>query len=390
MPKQKVLLNWELNYDFAWGILGLNLFSHWANDPDLVPFSAKPIANEQLGLLDPLRVSMISNAIIASNNHLEAMYAGATPHLHVEDATLVDPVGHGSLGSPISGRRNIGRCIFENTNIAEFEGRLGKYDVLLCGSNWCADVLRRRTKREVSVVFEGIDQSLFCPGPRSGLIDPDKFYVFSGGKIEYRKGQDLVLLAFREFSRRHADAMLVTVWHSPWPQMSVGFKGRLDAPLGLDANQQLDVKKWAADNAVDPGRVIEILRIPNQLMPTILREMDVAIQPSRAEACTNLPVKEAMACGLPVIVGDNTGMKDLIQDGICMPLRTQGKVAGPENERVGWGESDVGEMVEALEMLYRDRRRREKIGQAASQWIREHRTWQIHAREMKKLVMSLR
>ncbi len=64
-----------------------------------------------------------------------------------------------------------------------------------------------------------------------------------------------------------------------------------------------NIKKWAVDNGIDPRQVIEIFSIPNQMMPTILREMDVALQPSRAEACTNLPVKEAMACGVPVIVG---------------------------------------------------------------------------------------
>jgi len=386
--KAKVLLDWELNCDFGWGILGLNVFSHWANDPDITPLSGKPIANHQLGLLDPLRVSSISNAIVLSNHCIETLGIGRPGSMQF-DGTVIHPVGHGTPPSPISGTRNIGRCIFENTNISPFDGWLGKYDVLLCASNWNADVLRKRTKRDVRVIFEGIDPSLFCPGPRSGLMNPERFYIFSGGKVEFRKAQDLVLLAFREFSRRHADAILVAAWHSPWPQWAAGYKGRLDTALELDANGQLDVKKWVADNGIDPGKVVEIFRIPNQLMPAILREMDVAIQPSRAEACTSLPVKEAMACGVAVIVGENTGMKDLIKEGICVPLRTQGKVPGADSEMLGWGESDVGEIVETLEMLYRDHRRRRRIGSEAAVWIREHRTWQNHAHELKKLVLSL-
>jgi len=58
--------------------------------------------------------------------------------------------------------------------------------------------------------------------------------------------------------------------------------------------------------------VIDIGLVPNPMMPTVLREMDVSLQPSRAEACTSLPVKEAMACGIPVIAAVNTGMQDLL------------------------------------------------------------------------------
>jgi hypothetical protein len=36
----------------------------------------------------------------------------------------------------------------------------------------------------------------------------------------------LVILAFKRFAARHPDATLVTAWHSPWPQFSLGFDGR--------------------------------------------------------------------------------------------------------------------------------------------------------------------
>ena len=103
----------------------------------------------------------------------------------------------------------------------------------LCASRWNADMLKAKTRKRVEIIYEGIDHTLFRPGPRTGLLDQSKFYIFSGGKVEYRKGHDLVLLAFKEFSRRHDDAVLVTAWHSPWPQLSVGFKGKLNAPLEL-------------------------------------------------------------------------------------------------------------------------------------------------------------
>jgi glycosyltransferase involved in cell wall biosynthesis len=389
MPKKRVLLNWVVNCNSGWGILGFNVLSHWARDLDLTPLGGSPIDNNTVRMVDPLRLSAISEAITSSNQFLEILSKTRGDHIKL-DATVIDPVAHGSAIPRFFGNRNIARCIFENADVAEFERKLDKYDALLCGSNWNAGILKARTKREVKVIFEGIDPSLFCPGPRSGLMNPDNFYVFSGGKVEERKAHDLVLLAFKQFSRRHRNAILVTAWHSPWDRFAAGFKGKVDAPLELDQNGITNIKKWAVDNGIDPRQVIEIFSIPNQMMPMILREMDVALQPSRAEACTNLPVKEAMGCGLPVILGNNTGMKDLITEDNCIALVDQKPVTGiPGVDTTGWGESNVDEIVDALEMLYADKARRQSIGATASRWVSTNRTWQRHAADLKAFVLSL-
>ncbi|HEV8257581.1 MAG TPA: glycosyltransferase family 4 protein [Casimicrobiaceae bacterium] len=390
MPTKAVWLGWELNSKSGWGILGLNLFFQWATRADITPIMAYAINNEALWLVDPLRLSAVSKAIAFSNNF--ANVVAKTPGPRVDfDGTVIDGISQPDRPSRIFGRRNIGRCIFDNANIANFERHLDKYDALLCGSNWNADIIREQTGRAVKVIFEGIDPSLFCPGPRSGVMDEDKFYIFSGGKVEPRKGQDLVLRAFKEFSKRRDNAVLVTAWHSPWPKFSVGFKGTLDSPLTLDDKGFVNIKKWVTDNGIEPSRVVEIYSTPNQLMPTLLREMHVALQPSRAESCTNLPAMEAMACGVPVIVGDNTGMKDLITEDNCVRLCNQGVVpqTSPDYSTAGWGESSVDEIVEALEMLYADQHRREAIGATGARWIREHRTWQRHAAQLKDFVLSL-
>ena len=389
MSKTRVLLNWVLNSNSGWGILGLNVFAHWARDPELIPLGGSPIDNDAVRLVDPLRLSVISSAIIASNQYLEILINTRGERVNL-DATVIDPVAHGSPPSRYFGRKNIARCIFENADTSEFERNLEKYDALLCGSNWNAAILKAHTNRDVKVIYEGIDPSLFCPGPRSGLMNPNNFYIFSGGKVEGRKGQDLVLLAFREFSKRHPNSVLVTAWHSPWERIGAGYRGNLDAPLELDENGSTNIKKWATDNGIDPRQVIEIFTIPNQLMPTILREMDVALQPSRAEACTNLPVKEAMACGVPVIVGYNTGMKDLITEDNCVALLDQRPVTGiPGVDTTEWGESNVDEIVEALEMLYRDRERRRRVGETAARWVSTKRTWQQHAKQLKEFILFL-
>lgn len=386
---KNVFLNWQLGNTFGWGILGLNVFSHWANDSEIRPLMGRPITDGDLTMLDPLRWSRVREAMNCSNDFLAALVANADGRTTI-DAVLVDSLGNGFLASKHYGSRNIARCIFENTDLSLARGALGRYDELLVASNWNAQLLEQATGRTAKVIFEGVDTSLFCPAPKSGIMDRDTFHVFSGGKVEFRKGHDLVLLAFKRFHERHSDSVLVTAWHSPWPQLSEGFRGRLTAALELGADGALDIRKWVQANGIDPRSVIDIGFIPNPLMPSVLREMDVALQPSRAEACTSLPVKEAMACGVPVIAAMNTGMLDLLNDENCIPLKTQARVTDLDGAVTqGWGESDVDEIVAALEFAYERRRDARQLGLRSREWLIAHgRTWQSHATELKQWILA--
>jgi glycosyltransferase involved in cell wall biosynthesis/SAM-dependent methyltransferase len=380
-----VLLDWPASNNYGWGIVGLNTFIAWANDRDLQPLMGIPITGLNLDGYAPEQVLALEKAI-AESNRLQPNLARfgmriEMPIVKAMGNALEDPGG--AIGTP-----NIGRCVFENTQINKLDKKLANCDLLLCASRWNADLLRAKTHKRIEVIHEGIDHTLFRPGPRRGLLDQSKFHIFSGGKVEYRKGHDLVLLAFKEFSRRHDDAVLVTAWHSPWPQISVGFKGKLNAALELATDGTIDVKKWVASNGINPAKVIEIKQIPNQLMPGVLRDMDCAVFPSRAEAATNLPAKEAMACGVPVILAANTGMRDIIDGGNCVALAKQETIHDCGTEQ--WGESDVEEIVQALERLYADSSYRHKIGHEGARWIlASGRTWESFARQLKSLIMSL-
>ena len=177
-----VFLNWALGDNFGWGLVGLNLFFQWANDPDLRPVMGQPITRETLGLCDPLRVARATQAIETSNRLLAELRVSSDGNRHVP-AIVVDALGNDLQGSDCFGARNIGRCIFEDTDLKETRDALSKYDALLVASRWNADLVEGATGRRPKIVHEGVDTSLFCPGPRSGLMDEDKFYVFSGGKV---------------------------------------------------------------------------------------------------------------------------------------------------------------------------------------------------------------
>jgi len=161
--------------------------------------------------------------------------------------------------------------------------------------------------------------------------------------------------------------------------------------LGRNARGELEVERWVTANGIAAHQFIELPRMPNPMLPSILREMDCALQVSRCEPCTNLPAKEAMACGVPVILADNTGTRDLIAEGNCVALRSQAAVtAEPGVGREGWGESSVEEIVAALEKLYTDSHHRMRVGrQGAESIIAGRRTWRDHAAALKTHLLEL-
>jgi glycosyltransferase involved in cell wall biosynthesis len=390
--RQPVLLRWQAANSFGWGILGLNLLQQWAADPVIQPLMGVPIESTAIAGLDPLRLRAIDAAAAVSNRFAAELSRGEVD-LRRRSVLVVEPLGNEltCLTPRLNGLRNVGRCIIENTRIGPEARELQRFDTLLCASAWSAALLRAISDRPVAMIHEGIDHTQFFPGPRAGVLDAGRFYVFSGGKIEYRKGQDLVLLAFREFAARHEDAVLVVTWNSPWPQLSAGFQGKLRAPLRQDAAGALEITRWAVENGIPPRQFIEMPLMPNSMLPMVLREMDCAVQVSRCEACTNLPAKEAMACGVPVILADNTGTRDIVDADNCIALRADGAVSPePGWGTDGWGEARVDDIVDALERIYTDTKLRRGIGARGASWIIERqRTWRDHAAALKAHLLSL-
>jgi glycosyltransferase involved in cell wall biosynthesis len=83
-------------------------------------------------------------------------------------------------------------------------------------------------------------------------------------------------------------------------------------------------------------------------------------------------------------------MYDLLNEENSIPLKTQRPVDGQYAASMqGWGESDIDEIVAALEFAYEDRERVRALGRRSRDWLIEHdRTWQAHARDLKSWLLS--
>jgi glycosyltransferase involved in cell wall biosynthesis len=96
--------------------------------------------------------------------------------------------------------------------------------------------------------------------------------------------------------------------------------------------------------------------------------------PNRCEGGTNLVAMEAMACGVPAFVAYNTGQKDIVDLMGAEALRSQKAVKpSPEMNSVeDWGETDVEELVAALERTYTQhtaaKQKAAQVAEGMKQW----------------------
>ena len=60
-------------------------------------------------------------------------------------------------------------------------------------------------------MHQGVDTAVFNPEPVPLLLKRS-LVIFSGGKLENRKGQDIVIAAFRLLLRKYPDALLIAAW----------------------------------------------------------------------------------------------------------------------------------------------------------------------------------
>ena len=362
--------DWEVRGDTGWGVYGLNLAMQLALRGAPLPIVLG--CNE--ATLPALARHRLRETLAASAPASRAL-ADSTSIVNI-DGTLLRAFGNGFVGAAHSSRlravKNVGVVFFEDTHFdTSAIQRARSLDAIIAGSAWNGDLLRAHGLDNVHTVLQGIDPTVFHPAPRNGLFG-DRFVVFSGGKLEYRKGQDIVVAAFRRLLERHPDALLVTAWHNHWPQLIADMElaGHVRGTPRA-SNGALLIGEWLAANGIPETATLDVGCTPNALMGQIVREANVALFPNRCEGGTNLVAMECMAAGVPTIVSANTGHLDLTSTGGCFALRQQGSVHHPTRFFTGvdgWGESDVDEIVGLLERLHSDTilaRSRAAIGAAA-------------------------
>lgn len=375
-------LTWQLTEMHGWGLVGTHtaLLCAERNLPLLLLEEPRltTLRPENRAKLAPLMDGYRRIAAIAAEREQQI--------LHLSDCTVLHALGSRfEVGTPslrFRGDRNIGVVAFEDTLFdADLLARAQPYERIVVHSSYNRDLLTEAGFNNLDCVLQGIDPDELPALPPRGAFG-DRFVIFSGGKLEFRKGQDLVIAAFRIFHARHPDAVLVTAWHNPWPQLagSIAESRLTPAPAQIDPETgRMKIAEWAIGHGAPADGFVDLGFLSREQIAPVLAECHAAIFPNRCEGGTNLVAMEAMACGVPAILSDNTGHRDLIRPGVALPITRQYPVDDPHGRRRGWGESSVEEMVAHLEALYADRAAARAMGERGQAFIRGERTWRSFA-----------
>jgi glycosyltransferase involved in cell wall biosynthesis len=214
--------------------------------------------------------------------------------------------------SPARGKVTVGYTFFEYPLGNDATKNAQQYDWIFCGSTWCKDRLAELGIRNTQVLIQGVDHDIFKPD-LSIARDDGEFRIFSGGKFEWRKGQDLVLAAFKMLHKAHPDMRLVVSWHNLWPQLYETMRQSpwIKCPDRWADNWSVNLSRLCELNDIPKDKVYEAPPVPQIGMAFLMNQTDCAVFPNRCEGGTNLVLMEYAACGKPVVANAGTGQADV-------------------------------------------------------------------------------
>ncbi|MGE5680450.1 MAG: glycosyltransferase family 4 protein, partial [Bacillota bacterium] len=289
--------------------------------------------------------------------------------------------------SNIRGDQNFGYTFFESelTDISVENAK--KYEKVIGGSSYNRDKMLEKGINNVDYLVQGIDPEIFYPGEIQK--NNDLFIIFSGGKFELRKGQDLVLKAVKIMQQKYSDVILINSWYNLWPEtMDTMAASRFINYERKGENWQQFMVNLLRVNGIDGDRVFTLPLTPNEKMRDIYLKSDIGLFPNRCEGGTNLVLMEYMACGKPVIASYNSGHRDIITPENSLMLKNMSslKLTDAENKIVcDWEEPNLDEIVDQLEYAYKNRAKIKDLGINAGNYMKNF-TWTDTALNLLKII----
>ena len=339
--KSNLFFNWGIGDHFGWGIYGLNLL-YWSmlkGEMLPVPIVWPPSFRYPQ---DPITHYLLKKAESPWQTGVSAQ----------EGDVMLSGLGNTINKQAITKKmREIGVIFFETNPLPlEEQKKLRDFELIIAVSSWNEMALNEMGIHNTKTIIQGVNTEIFRP--RTKKVFSDRFVVFSGGKLEYRKGQDIALKAFSIFSQKYPEALLITAWRSDWEKTfseSIN-QSNLCTPLKPQSDFKKSISTWIESNGIKPSQYLMLDSISNTQMSDVYAEVDVALFPNRCEGGTNLVAMEAIRSGVSSILSANTGHLDIIQRGNCIPLLEQKTI--DRDGFSGWGESSIDEILHHLERAY--------------------------------------
>ncbi len=209
-------------------------------------------------------------------------------------------------------------------------------------------------RKDAIVIPYGVDHEWFSPEAIASLRDPAR-EVYG-----WHPDQTTVLLVGNDWRNKGLPALLEAVARCP----------DLKLRLFVVGHDEQSVMRRKADQLSVAGQVKFFSLVKD--VRVFYAVADIIAAPS-LEDSFNLPVLEAMSCGLPAIVSPHAGISEWLSDGRdCLLLKN------PEH---------ADELAAAIRVLVTEPARRTEIARNALSTAAKF-TWDSHAAELRKLLVK--
>ena len=274
------------------------------------------------------------------------------------------------------GIKTYGYTFFEYELTKNAPENAKQFDQIFAGSSWCRQKLVDAGIDNPDVLLQGIDPELFYPAEKNQ--DNNLFVIFSGGKFELRKSQDLVLKAFKILQEKYSDIILINAWYNLWAEVMETMLQSDHIKFEVKGNNWQEMMNHLYEiNGIDSSRVFTLPLVPNEKMRELYMKSDVGLFPNRCEGGTNLVMMEYMACGKPVIASYFSGHTDVLNEQnslLLTSLKDFRLFDNDDNLIADWKEPQIDEIIEKIEFAYHNRNKLKILGSNAGEFMKNF-TW---------------
>ena len=341
-----------------------------------------------LSKLDPnLYLSVIGNNPYFTNDKFKViLQCRDLNQFNKNDTCVTVWHEHQLIENHIGRGKYIGLPFFEINKLDPFRlAHLNYPDIIISSSTWMYYVLKNHGIDSV-IIHMGVDTSIFKPtflpefnsksqekrinaqiGNSCRNEENDKYKFFNIGKIEIRKGHDLLHKAFKVAFPTEKDVELNIFWESPVisPQEVIAWTTEYKDILG--------------------DRVVFHKNTPTDLeFAAKINMLDCGVFPTRSEGF-GMPILQSMACNKPVITTNYSAIADFCNENTSHIVNIDSFEPAYDGKyfhgQGTWATINFDELVERLRYCYRHR----IISNKAGLEMAKSMTWENTCNEIWKL-----
>ena len=223
--------------------------------------------------------------------------------------------------------------VWEKTHYpVDFFVKLLEADQLWVPTKWQADLAIKQgyPKDKIKIVPEGIDPTIFYPENKS---ISDKFTFLILGKWEERKSTKEIIQAFVELFGNNDKVELLLSCDNNFPTDNFNTTEERLSYYNLNKKNVKIIHFKERTELID-----------------IMKSVNVFLSCARSEGW-NLPLIEAIACGIPSLYSECSGQLEFAKD-LGVPIKVHGEITDTQNKMYGWYSPDYNDLKSKMLEVY--------------------------------------